>query len=157
MQVAASDHTHQERLLVRRFLAEYIAVSPGSSVAEAVQLLAGPPLVRMVHTKHGAQVNCAVISYGSAKDRKKVIKAMAEHVDKLVDEQWGHIVLVCALTLVDDTTLLRKSLVPDLQVRISKLCWSQLTRMMTTCPHFLLLHILHCSMMTIMLTGGLIS
>lgn len=103
-------------MLVCRFLAEYIAVSPGSSVAEAVQLLAGPPLVRMVHTKHGAQVNCAVISYGSAKDRKKVIKAMAEHVDKLVNEEWGHIVLICALTLVDDTTLLRKSLVPELQV-----------------------------------------
>lgn len=85
-------------------------------MAEAVQLLAGPPLVRMVHTKHGAQVNCAVISYGSAKDRKKVIKAMAEHVEKLVNEEWGHIVLVCALSLVDDTTLLRKSLVPELQV-----------------------------------------
>ena len=102
--------------MVCRFLAEYIAVSPGSSVAEAVQLLAGPPLVRMVHTKHGAQVNCAVISYGSAKDRKKVIKAMAEHVEKLVNEEWGHIALICALTLVDDTTLLRKSLVPELQV-----------------------------------------
>ena len=85
-------------------------------MSEAVQLLAGPPLVRMVHTKHGAQVNCAVISYGSAKDRKKVIKAMAEHVEKLVNEEWGHVVLVCALSLVDDTTLLRKSLVPELQV-----------------------------------------
>lgn len=99
-----------------RFLAEYIAVSPGSSVSEAVQLLAGPPLVRMVHTKEGAQVNCAVINYGSAKDRKKVIKAMADHVSKLVNEEWGHIVLICALSLVDDTTLLRKSLVPELQV-----------------------------------------
>lgn len=85
-------------------------------MAEAVQLLAGPPLVRMVHTKHGAQVNCAVISYGSAKDRKKVVKAMAEHVDKLVNEEWGHLVLLCALSTVDDTTLLRKSLVPELQV-----------------------------------------
>lgn len=101
---------------MRRFLAEYIAVSPGSSVAEAVQLLAGPPLVRMVHTKEGAQVSCAVLSYGSAKDRKKAIKALAEHVGKLVDEEWGHIVLICALTLVDDTTLLRKSLVSELQV-----------------------------------------
>ncbi|KAL3157064.1 hypothetical protein ABBQ38_001311 [Trebouxia sp. C0009 RCD-2024] len=114
--------------LVHRFLAEYIAVSPGSSVAEAVQLLAGPPLVRMVHTKHGAQVNCAVISYGSAKDRKKVIKAMAEHVDKLVDEEWGHTVLICALTLVDDTTLLRKSLVPELQKNLSELCKSKYGR-----------------------------
>ncbi|KAL3132742.1 hypothetical protein ABBQ32_009245 [Trebouxia sp. C0010 RCD-2024] len=114
--------------LVHRFLAEYIAVSPGSSVAEAVQLLAGPPLVRMVHTKQGAQVNCAVISYGSAKDRKKVIKAMAEHVDKLVDEEWGHTVLICALTLVDDTTLLRKSLVPELQKNLSELCKSKYGR-----------------------------
>ena len=79
-------------------------------------LLAGPTLVRMVHTKEGAQVNCAVISYGTAKDRKKVIKAMSEHVGKLMNEEWGHIVLICALSLVDDTTLLRKSLVPELQV-----------------------------------------
>ena len=85
-------------------------------MAEAVQLLAGPPLVRMVHTREGAQVCCAVLAYGSAKDRKKVIKAMSEHVGKLVNEEWGHIVLICALTIVDDTTLLKKSIVTHLQV-----------------------------------------
>lgn len=140
-----------------------------------MQLLAGPPLVRMVHTKHGAQVNCAVISYGSAKERKKVIKAMAEHVDKLVNEEWGHIVLVCALSLVDDTALLRKSLASELQVSHQlRLVWS--CKQSKHCLHALCAgstsnsqlhvalcslcsrgHCLHCSMMTTMLTGGLIS
>lgn len=128
----------------------------------------------MVHTKHGAQVNCAVISYGSAKDRKKVVKAMAEHVDKLVNEEWGHLVLLCALSTVDDTTLLRKSLVPELQVScwllLSWPCKPSKTPACIFClpvihrlsfVHCILQyqqqHLLHCSMMTTMLTGGLIS
>ena len=135
-------------------------------MAEAVQLLAGGPLVRMVHTKHGAQVNCAVISYGSAKDRKKVIKAMAEHVEKLVNEEWGHVVLVCALSLVDDTTLLRKSLVPELQVsrgHFSKatvacmLCLPVVPAIVSCTLQYQQWSSLRCSMMTTMLTGGLIS
>jgi len=45
-------------------------------VAEAVETLAGPGLLRMVHTRHGAFVACCVLAFGTPKDRKKAVKAM---------------------------------------------------------------------------------
>ena len=102
--------------LTSRILAEYVAASPGSSVAEAVQLLAGPPLLRMVHTREGAQLACHIISYGSAKDRKKAVKAMTGQVMKMALDEWAHIVLICVLDKVDDTALLKKSILPEVQV-----------------------------------------
>ncbi len=103
-------------------LAEYIAASPGTSVAEAVQLLSGPPLVRLVHTKDGAQVACAVITYGTAKDRKKAIKGLAgqaESIVKIARDEYGHVVLMCILDTVDDTALLKKQILPELLVSCS--------------------------------------
>lgn len=57
-------------------LAEYMAAAAPGAVAEAAELLAGQALLRMVHTRHGAYVGCAVLTYGTPKDRKKAIKAM---------------------------------------------------------------------------------
>lgn len=93
-----------------------MAASPGTSVTEAVQLLAGPPLLRMVHTREGAQLACDVINYGAAKDRKKAVKAMAGQVMKMALDEWAHVVLVCVLDTVDDTALLKKHILPELQV-----------------------------------------
>lgn len=105
-------------------LAEYIAASPGSSVSEAVQLLSGPPLVRLVHTKEGAQVACAVITYGTAKDRKKAIKGLVTQEDNIIKmsrDEFGHVVLMCILDTVDDTALLKKQILPGLLVSHAKL------------------------------------
>ena len=59
-----------------RLLAEYLEAAGAGAVAEAVEALSGPSLMRMVHTRHGAYVGCAVLAYGSPKDRKKAVKAM---------------------------------------------------------------------------------
>ena len=59
-----------------RLLAEYLEFATPRAVAEAVEMLAGPPLLRMIHTRHGAYVGCAIMAYGTPKDRKKAIKAM---------------------------------------------------------------------------------
>lgn len=61
---------------LRRLIAEYVQAAPRSAVAEAVETLAGPALLRMVHTRHGALVACYVLAFGTAKDRKKAVKAM---------------------------------------------------------------------------------
>ena len=66
----------RRRLCLRRLIAEYVQAAPRSAVAEAVETLAGPALLRMVHTRHGALVACYVLAFGTAKDRKKAVKAM---------------------------------------------------------------------------------
>ena len=59
-----------------RLLAEYLTAAPSSLVAEAVETLAGPGLLRIAHTRDGAQAACAVVAYGTPKERKKAVKAM---------------------------------------------------------------------------------
>ena len=50
--------------------------SRSQTVAEAVEQLAGPVLLRMIHTQQGAYAGCCVFRHGTAKDRKKAVKAM---------------------------------------------------------------------------------
>ena len=41
---------------------------------------------------------------------------MKGHVGAMARDEWGHLPLLTALSVVDDTSLLRKALLPDLQV-----------------------------------------
>ena len=40
----------------------------------------------------------------------------AGHVKVMAEDEWAHIVLIAALSFTDDTTLLRKTIVPELLV-----------------------------------------
>ena len=42
-----------------------------------METLAGPNLLRMVHTRHGAAAAIAVIAYGTPRDRKRVVKSFS--------------------------------------------------------------------------------
>ena len=70
--------------------------------------------MRMVHTREGAEVSCRAIAAGTAKDRKKIVKAVKSHVHRLVTDEWGHTVLMTLLSMTDDTALLKKTLGPEL-------------------------------------------
>ncbi len=70
-----------------RLIAEYLAAAPTSAVEDAVQTLAGVNLLRMAHTYDGAAAACAVLGYGTAKDRKQAVKAMQGEAE-LVEAQW---------------------------------------------------------------------
>ena len=59
-----------------RLVKDYMGAAPGSAVADMVEMLAGPNILHMVHSHAGADVACRVLALGTAKQRKKVIKAM---------------------------------------------------------------------------------
>lgn len=50
--------------------------APSTAVADVAEMLAGPAILHMVHSHAGADVACRVLALGTAKQRKKVIKAM---------------------------------------------------------------------------------
>ncbi|KAK9834069.1 hypothetical protein WJX81_007630 [Elliptochloris bilobata] len=107
-------------VLSHRLIAEYLQAAPRSAVAEAVETLAGPALLRMVHTRHGALVACQVLAFGTAKDRKKAVKAMKGHVHTMMEDEWAHVSLLSALTHVDDTALLAKTLLPAIMEHMAE-------------------------------------
>lgn len=85
-------------------------------VVDAVEALSGDAMLHMMHTHQGAAAACMVMSYGTPKDRKKALKAMKGHVMAAVKDEWGHVVVMTALGVIDDTMLLHKVVTSDIQV-----------------------------------------
>jgi pumilio family protein 6 len=103
--------------LAHRLISEYLKNAPPSLVEDAVESLSGEALLHMIHTHEGTEAACMVLAYGSAKDRKKAIKAFKGHVAAAVTDEWGYLAVCTALSVTDDTALLRKNIISDLQVR----------------------------------------
>ena len=67
-------------------------------------------IAELIHTRKGAEVAMACLLHGSAKDRKVMLRAMKEAAAKIAEDEYGHVVMLRALEVVDDTVLLHKSL-----------------------------------------------
>jgi pumilio family protein 6 len=78
---------------------------------------------QLVHTKDGSYAACLLISYGTAKDRKAMIKSIKDVITQMSTDQYGHMVLIVICAVVDDTKLVTKSVLAEL-----KPLWSDLFR-----------------------------
>ena len=76
------------------------------SIIEATMHLASTPL--------GASVLCDSLVAGGAKERKKLVKHFRGNATQIAMHECGHIVLMRALDVVDDTVLMRKAVVTEL-------------------------------------------
>ena len=110
--------------MVHRLVREFLECSPSMAVEDAVDTLtqAGTDALKMVHTHDGSAAMCMILAYGSAKDRKRVLKAMKGHVSNMAVNEWGHVVLCMALSVVDDTALVIKTIIAELKVRERERC-----------------------------------
>lgn len=101
-----------------RLVRDFLECAPSMSVEDAIDTLSqtGAGLLKMVHTHEGAGAACMALAYGSARDRKRLVRAMKGHVRDLAVNEWGHVVLCMALAVVDDTALLGKMVVPEIKV-----------------------------------------
>ncbi|XP_050216559.1 pumilio homolog 24 [Mercurialis annua] len=110
------DHT-----IIHKLLVEYLSIADKSSAAEVIQQLSGPLLVRMIHTRDGSRIGMLCVKYGNAKERKKIIKGMKGHIGKIAHDQYGSVVLACIVSTVDDTKLLTKIVIGELQTNLKDL------------------------------------
>ena len=76
------------------------------SIVEATMHLASTPL--------GAHVLCDSLVAGGAKERKKLVKHFRGNATQVAMHECGHVVLMRALDVVDDTVLMRKAVVAEL-------------------------------------------
>ncbi|KAH0463063.1 hypothetical protein IEQ34_007645 [Dendrobium chrysotoxum] len=94
------------------------------------------PLVNMMHTRDGLKVGILCIKHGTAKDRKKIVKGIKDHIRKLALDQHGSLLLSCILSVVDDTKLVTKIIIRELQSMLKELVLDKNGRR----PLLLLLH-----------------
>ncbi|KAL8026096.1 hypothetical protein ABFX02_14G006400 [Erythranthe guttata] len=111
--------------IVHRALYEYLTIADKTSAADVIQQLAGPSLIRMIHTKDGSRLAMFCIKHGSAKERKKIIKGMKGHVDKIARDKFGNLVLVSIFSVVDDTKLVSKIIIRELEGNLKELLLDQ--------------------------------
>ena len=65
-------------------------------------------LVEILHTKDGHLVAIKCLSLAGAKDRKVILKSFKQFLDKIYIQEYGHLVIIAALMMIDDTVLLNK-------------------------------------------------
>ncbi|KAL6190925.1 hypothetical protein ACLB2K_037319 [Fragaria x ananassa] len=111
--------------ILHRVLIEYFTIAEEFSAADVIKQLSGPLLVRMIHTRDGSRVGMLCVKHGSAKERKKIIKGMKGHICKIACDQCGSMVLVSLVSVVDDTKLITKVVINELQEHLKDLVFDK--------------------------------
>ncbi len=97
----------------------FLATKPGSEEAtDVIELLKGDEegdlLKNLAFTKSGARLVCLALAYGTAKDRKHILKTYKDTMQTLSYDPNAHQVLLAAYDLIDDTVLTSKAIFPEL-------------------------------------------
>lgn len=71
-------------------------------------------VLQMLHSRAGATVGIGCVAYGTPKDRKRFVKSLKGYISKICMEPDGHMVMMSLWDLVDDTVLLRESVLKEL-------------------------------------------
>ncbi|KAF6752057.1 armadillo-type protein [Ephemerocybe angulata] len=107
--------------IVHRALWEYLAALldlPDEAEQEKLRReifeIAQDVLAEMVHTRDGSRVVREFLAYGTAKDRKQILKVLKPHVERMCLDDEAQNVLFTALDVTDDTKLLAKTLVAEI-------------------------------------------
>ena len=100
-------------------LQQFVNLAPGSEEAiEFIELLKGDEegdlLKNLAFTKSGARLVCMALAYGSAKDRKQILKTYKGTIKTLAYDPYGHQVLLAVYEVIDDTVLISKSVFSEL-------------------------------------------
>ncbi|PQE11185.1 pumilio domain-containing protein [Rutstroemia sp. NJR-2017a BVV2] len=87
-------------------------------VTDFIELLKGDEegdlMKNLAFTKSGARVVCLALAYGTAKDRKHILKMYKDTLQMMAGDANGHIVILAAYEVIDDTVLTAKSIFPEL-------------------------------------------
>jgi pumilio homology domain family member 6 len=74
---------------------------------------AGDLLRNMAFTKSGARLSCLLLAHGTAKDRKQLLRAYKDTIRLMMGDKNGHMVILAAYDLIDDTVLSAKAIFPE--------------------------------------------
>jgi pumilio family protein 6 len=71
-------------------------------------------LKNMAFTKSGARLACLLLAYGSAKDRKLILRMYKDTFQLMCGDPHGHMILLTAYDVIDDTVLTSKTIFPEI-------------------------------------------
>ncbi|KAL4865226.1 armadillo-type protein [Aspergillus spectabilis] len=97
----------------------FLTVKPGTTDAnEFIELIKGDEegdLVKnLAFTKSGARLMSLALAYSNAKDRKQLTRFYRDTIKMMAGDPNGHLVLLAAYEVIDDTKLTAKLIFPEL-------------------------------------------
>ena len=104
----------------------FLVLTPGSEEhKELLELLksdidkeaesgGGDMLRNLAFTKSGSRLVCLAIAYGTAKDRKIILKCYKDTVEMMAHDQYAKLVLVTGLDVPDDTKMSGRAILHEL-------------------------------------------
>ncbi|KAJ5587682.1 uncharacterized protein N7459_003447 [Penicillium hispanicum] len=106
-------------LLHDAMLQYFLATKPGSTEAnEFIELLKGDEegdLVKnLAFTQSGSRLMCLTLAYANAKDRKLLLRFYRDTIKTMAGDLHGHMVILAAYEVIDDTKLSAKSIFSEL-------------------------------------------
>jgi pumilio family protein 6 len=106
-------------LLHDAMLQYFLNAKPGTEeITDFIELLKGDEdgdlMKNLAFTRSGSRVVCLALAYGTAKDRKHFLKTYKDTLQMMAADPNGHIVILTAYEVIDDTVLTSKSIFPEL-------------------------------------------
>lgn len=106
-------------LLHDAMLQYFLNAKPGTEeITEYLEIIKGDEegdlLKNLAFTKSGARVVCLTLAHGTAKDRKQILKTYKDTLQLMAADPNGHIIILTAYEVIDDTVLTAKSIFPEL-------------------------------------------
>ena len=87
-------------------------------VTEFIELIRGDEegdlLKNLAFTKSGSRLVCLTLAQGTAKDRKQILRVYKDVIPMMSSDPNGHIIILAAYEVIDDTVLTAKSIFPEL-------------------------------------------
>ncbi|KNC79438.1 hypothetical protein SARC_08169 [Sphaeroforma arctica JP610] len=114
--------------IVHRAIKEYFEVV---DVAEkqVLSTALAEHIVAMLHTRDGSLVAMETIWNCGAKDRKTIVKAFKKHVVQVAMEEYGHLALLALFDSMDDTVLMKKSILNEINDELLTVCQNKFGRL----------------------------
>ena len=106
-------------LLHDAMLQYLLNAKPGTEeITDFIELLKGDEegdlLKNLAFTRSGSRVVCLTLAYGTAKDRKHILKTYKDTLQTMATDPNAHVVILTAYEVIDDTVLTSKSIFPEL-------------------------------------------
>jgi pumilio family protein 6 len=74
----------------------------------------GDLLKNMAFTQSGARLVCLLLAHGNAKERKQMLKTYKDTFQLMSGDKHGHVIILTAYDVIDDTVLTGKSIFPEI-------------------------------------------
>ncbi|KAF7512421.1 hypothetical protein GJ744_001356 [Endocarpon pusillum] len=98
--------------------------SGGPEATEVIELLKddeeGDCLKNMAFTKSGSRLVCLALAYSNSKDRRTILKVFKGVMKMLAGDAHGHVILLTAFDVIDDTVMTAKAVFPELLCKESE-------------------------------------